>query len=320
MDDNDGCVDTCTRIDPNVGLMVCKALRLIAENPAEQKFRCLKLTNKAVQRLWNDSNSKHLLNFAGFIVDGNVWELPLDASLSRLRNLCHILEARFSEDSNSPAQMTPTSLVNEIFDEQGQSRLHAAAALGDYEGCIHILQTAPSLLLHQDSNGWLPIHEAIRGRNIPIVMLLLMENGARQLASPTTNGASALWWAKHLKCTEIVPILLEYGAVEMGPNPEDEISNCMACNRQVVHVECHTSTLFRAPRSSAACYCQTCKATSTTEFAPFVICGECFNTGAHSHPSDHVFGLVGSETSTWRSGRGMPPPPPPSSNRRGPWG
>ena len=356
--------EICDQLNGCVHKLVLKAISAIQNFPDDPKFRSMKLANKAVLRLWEDNNAKAIMAYVGFVVDDGLWKFSTATDISNLAKVCAFLKTR------GEREVIDTGLTDESFsrseshtavslDAQGQCSLHIAAARGDYHQCVALMQLSPSLALIADCNGWLPLHEAVRGNHVVIATLLITEGGPLQLTHRTSNGANALWWANHFKNAEIVELLAFLNVEELGPasspvshavggfdreeqeaadervhEPEECVPACMTCNRALVQVHRQDSMLFRAPRPNAACYCKTCKAAAGETASSnagsatsgnshiFVICGECFNSGGHSHDQSHQFGLVGADQSSWRgsNGRAPPPPPPNARNRRGAWG
>ena len=75
-----------------------------------------------------------------------------------------------------------------------------------------------------DENGWQPIHESVRGGNLEVVKYLV-DMGA-DLAAKTSNGATPLWWARHIlpPDNDVVPYLAGMSAPDEGPDDEHEES------------------------------------------------------------------------------------------------
>lgn len=100
--------------------------------------------------------------------------------------------------------------------DEGTTDIHLAAADGNVDAVKQILGEDPESLHVRDRNNWQPIHEAIRAGDI-VMTTLLVESGA-DLESVTTDGGSALWWAKRLLTEghEVIDYLEKMGAPEVA--------------------------------------------------------------------------------------------------------
>jgi prolyl 4-hydroxylase len=98
----------------------------------------------------------------------------------------------------------------------GQTPAHLAAASGDILALEDTIRKSPSLLHAIDANKWQPIHEASRMGHLEVLKFLI-ESGA-DLGAKTSNGATALWWAKHSLPAghSVISYLLDIGAPEEG--------------------------------------------------------------------------------------------------------
>ena len=60
----------------------------------------------------------------------------------------------------------------------------------------NILRADPAAVNTADSNGWMPLHEAVRGGHTDLAKYLV-DMGA-DIGAITNGGGTALWWAKRL--------------------------------------------------------------------------------------------------------------------------
>jgi len=105
----------------------------------------------------------------------------------------------------------------------GSTTAHAAAGLGQPQEVKRILKEMPQYVNHRDVNGWMPIHEAVRGGHIETLAVLL-EHGAdinarTQGKGRGAAGPSALWWAvkTHGEDHPVVHFMEENGAKLFAP-------------------------------------------------------------------------------------------------------
>ena len=98
----------------------------------------------------------------------------------------------------------------------GQTDLHAAAAKGDLVAVRELLSKDAGLLHAKDKNEWQPLHEAARSGKTEVLKFLI-ENGA-DIGARTSNGGTALWWARKMLDAEhsLIAYLEEIGAPEEG--------------------------------------------------------------------------------------------------------
>lgn len=106
-----------------------------------------------------------------------------------------------------------------------RSILHQMAQSGDVETTIKLLKGKDDnerevLVNAEDSRGWRPIHEAIRGGHLPLVKFFVEDCGASFEARTGKFGGTPLWWAKKLLDPRhpIVGFLMDLGAPEEGDN------------------------------------------------------------------------------------------------------
>jgi prolyl 4-hydroxylase len=99
----------------------------------------------------------------------------------------------------------------------GSTDAHEAAKKGKVDELHAHIKKSKDVVHAKDENGWTPLHEGVRGGHEEIVKLLV-ENGANVNAT-TSNGASALWWAKQVHGDDhpVVQLLEELGAMMVGP-------------------------------------------------------------------------------------------------------
>jgi ankyrin repeat protein len=105
----------------------------------------------------------------------------------------------------------------------GTTELHFAATQGDSDRILRLLDEQPDLLHVRDSNGWQPLHEAVRSGSVDTVRLLV-SRGA-DLHAKTIGGGTALWWSRLLLGPDhpTVRFLEDIGAPEESDAPEDDL-------------------------------------------------------------------------------------------------
>eukprot|EP00980_Cylindrotheca_fusiformis_P008738 scaffold1868_cov193-Cylindrotheca_fusiformis.AAC.23 len=110
----------------------------------------------------------------------------------------------------------------------GSTATHSAAGRGQTAEVRQLLQEKPHHVNHRDTNGWMPLHEAVRGGHVETVALLL-EHGAdinsrTKARGKGAAGGSALWWAiqSHGEEHAIVQFLRSNGAKLFAPGQEHE--------------------------------------------------------------------------------------------------
>ena len=98
----------------------------------------------------------------------------------------------------------------------GSTEAHILAIKQDYGLLMKMLDNDPALANAKDSNGWTPLHEAVRGNSEAIVELLV-EMGA-DVNAQTAYGETPLKLAKRYKGDNhpVVDLLESLGA-SMGP-------------------------------------------------------------------------------------------------------
>ena len=105
--------------------------------------------------------------------------------------------------------------------ETGATTLHIAAVRGDINMVEKLLREHPEMLHANDRNSWQPLHEAVRNGHLDIVRMLI-DSGA-DIGALTSNGASALWWAKRSlpRGHSVIAYLEGIGAPEEGELTEE---------------------------------------------------------------------------------------------------
>jgi hypothetical protein len=100
----------------------------------------------------------------------------------------------------------------------GSTIAHTAAQRGDLEGLQSEVGRKKDSVNAKDKNGWTPLHEGARGGHLEVVKYLI-DSGADINATTSSEGGTALWWAKkQLKADHPVIELLEsLGALSAGP-------------------------------------------------------------------------------------------------------
>lgn len=104
--------------------------------------------------------------------------------------------------------------------EDGGTRgiLHQVAQIGDLQTLMKLLKDKSTsdlemLVNSKDSNGWQPIHEAVRGGHLQVVKYLVEVCGA-DISATTEKGGTALWWARQTLNSEhpVIAFLTSIGA------------------------------------------------------------------------------------------------------------
>lgn len=103
----------------------------------------------------------------------------------------------------------------------GQTEAHSAAAMGDLESLIKIIEKKKDMVHKKDVNGWTPIHEAARGGHVEVVRTLV-ERGAdvNQVTGLTGEGGQSvlhLAIEHHGEDHPLVDYLMSLGAMSVGP-------------------------------------------------------------------------------------------------------
>jgi len=101
-----------------------------------------------------------------------------------------------------------------------------AASTGDLTAIIAIAAKNPEALKERDSNGWNPLHEAVRGGHLDIVKFLIKGGLDKNERTHTGNGGSPLWWAKktHGVKHSVVQYLESIEAEEIPPEGHEMIT------------------------------------------------------------------------------------------------
>lgn len=101
-------------------------------------------------------------------------------------------------------------------DDDGEFEINHAAAKNDFGKVKSILDADIHAVHKADSNGWQPIHEAVRAGHTKLVKYLI--NMGADIGARTHNGGSPLWWAKRTlpKGHPTINYLEQIGAPEEG--------------------------------------------------------------------------------------------------------
>lgn len=113
---------------------------------------------------------------------------------------------------NKPAPASPVQ-------EFDQPVVHYAAATGDFDKLKKIAEEDSTLLHQKDPNGWLPLHEAVRGGYKDIVELLIEKGAQKDSRTGNRNeGSSPLNMALefHGEDHPITAYLVAIGAQDIG--------------------------------------------------------------------------------------------------------
>ncbi|CAE7638470.1 Ankrd49, partial [Symbiodinium microadriaticum] len=98
--------------------------------------------------------------------------------------------------------------------EEARLRINHASSGNRLEEVQRILHADPSSVNTADRNGWMPLHEAVRGGHTDLVKFLV-EMGA-DIGAVTNGGGTALWWARRLLAPghSAIAYLTDIGAPE----------------------------------------------------------------------------------------------------------
>jgi ankyrin repeat protein len=113
-----------------------------------------------------------------------------------------------------------TASADPSFDEPHDA-LHAAAAHGDIHRLEYLLANKMNINI-KDSNGWQPIHEAVKSGDLNVVQFLV-DHGAG-VGERTDVGGTALWWSIHQNGEDhpVSLYLRDIDAPFEGDNVEEE--------------------------------------------------------------------------------------------------
>lgn len=101
----------------------------------------------------------------------------------------------------------------------GSNEAHHAASLGVISRLIKIAEEDPDALTKKDENGWMPIHEAVRGGHFEIVKYLVDKGSNFNERTNQGTGGTPLWWALTSLDEDhrVIKYLKELGAINLGP-------------------------------------------------------------------------------------------------------
>lgn len=101
----------------------------------------------------------------------------------------------------------------------GSNEAHHAASLGVISRLIKIAEEDPDALTKKDENGWMPIHEAVRGGHFEIVKYLVDKGSNFNERTNKGTGGTPLWWALTSLDEDhrVIKYLKELGAINLGP-------------------------------------------------------------------------------------------------------
>jgi prolyl 4-hydroxylase len=105
--------------------------------------------------------------------------------------------------------------------EVGSTEAHRAARDASLHDLQEILDAHKDVVYAEDSNGWLPLHEAVREGNLEVVKFLVQKGSPinARTKNPSGPGGSVLWWAlqRHGPESDVVQYLQDIGATIIEP-------------------------------------------------------------------------------------------------------
>jgi ankyrin repeat protein len=109
--------------------------------------------------------------------------------------------------------------------ETGSTEAHIHARDANLEELRRVVEVSEEVVNAQDQNGWTPLHEAVRSKDIEIVRFLL-ENGADvnlRTIEKDGKGGAALYLARRYVDEDdpLITLLLSYGAKHYVPYKEE---------------------------------------------------------------------------------------------------
>jgi ankyrin repeat protein len=114
--------------------------------------------------------------------------------------------------------------------EKGATEAHVAAREVRLEELRRLVEVNEKFVNAQDHNGWTPLHEGVRSKNIEVVRFLLESGADVNLRTITKDGGkrhpggSTLYWALKFNDRDdpLIALLLSYGAKNYVPLKEEE--------------------------------------------------------------------------------------------------
>ena len=100
------------------------------------------------------------------------------------------------------------------------STAHEAAKFGDLTYLKEVARSKKKNLFAKDSNGWQPIHEAVRGGHLNVVKFLIKEGANVDARTNQERGGTPLYWAvkTHGESHIVSRYLKDHGAKNIGPD------------------------------------------------------------------------------------------------------
>ena len=111
--------------------------------------------------------------------------------------------------------------------EKGATEAHRQAMEANLEELRRIVEANEEVVNARDKNGWTPLHEAIRSKDIEVVRYLLEKGADVNLRTIERNGkgGSPLYLARKYVNEDdpLIALLLSYGAKHYVPYKEEEV-------------------------------------------------------------------------------------------------
>lgn len=111
--------------------------------------------------------------------------------------------------------------------EKGSTEAHRQAMESNFEELRRVVEANEEVVNAQDKNGWTPLHEAIRAKDIEVVRYLLEKGSDVNLRTIEKNGkgGAALYLARRYVGEDdpLITLLLSYGAKHYVPYKEEEV-------------------------------------------------------------------------------------------------
>lgn len=110
--------------------------------------------------------------------------------------------------------------------EIGSTEAHRAARSASMYELEEILDAHEEVIHVEDKNGWLPLHEAVRGGHLEVIKFLIERGSPINAQTKNSNGpgGSVLWWALHSHGAEsdVVKYLQGIGAKNIEPSVKEK--------------------------------------------------------------------------------------------------